>query len=238
MSANLFETVKRPSVTETIIENFKQALIEGRLRPGQRLPSEAELAQQIGTGRNAVREAIKMLQAMGVVEIQHGNGSYIVDKPSETLLSPIVFAIMLQAAPGKDLLGLRSLLEVGYCQLAAESATDEDWTAIERAKQAFEEYAHSPGWDAAELTRRDLEFHFALLDATHNPLVIQIGRTVEQLFLTSIRNTLAGLGDLKWAIEGHHRIVQAVRGGDPETIRQSVARSLTYWAKEVEHTDE
>lgn len=238
METIIFETVKRPSVTDVILENFKQALIEGKLRAGQRLPSEAELAQQTGTGRNAVREAIKMLQAMGVVEIQPGNGSYIVDKPSATLLSPIVFAIMLQAAPGKDLLGLRSLLEIGYCQLAAANATGEDWTAIERAKQSFEDYARSPGWDVIELTERDLNFHFALLDATHNPLVIAIGRTVEQLFLTSIRNTLANLDDLNWAGEGHNRIVQSIRGGDPEAIRQGVVESLTYWAREVDSSTE
>ena len=91
-----FQTLTRPKAVEDIVETFKQAIIHGDLQPGQRLPSEAELSQQLGVGRGTVREAMKMLEALGVVNIKRGDGTYITDKPSPTLLSPLMFAIMLE----------------------------------------------------------------------------------------------------------------------------------------------
>lgn len=228
-----FQTIKRPSVVEEIIESFKQALIHGELRPGQRLPSEAELAQQLGVGRTALREAMKMLEALGVVNIQQGDGTHIVDEPSPSLLNPLVFAIMLEAGMGAELLELRSLVQVGYCQLAAQKATPEDLERVAEAAQAWESYARRTDRDVDRLTELDLDFHYAILYATHSPLVIKIGRTVEELFFASIRSTVSKIEGLEWGIEGHRHILQAIRDGDPEAVRQAVVASLDYWGKEV-----
>lgn len=222
-----FQTLPRPNAVEDIIETFKQAIIHGELQPGQRLPSEAELGQQLGVGRGTVREAMKMLEALGVVNIKRGDGTYIVDRPSSALLSPLVFAIMLEAGMGPELLELRSIIEVGYCQLASQKATQEDWDQIKKAHEAFEIYARSSEWDVDELAQRDLNFHFAILDATHNPLVIKIGRTVEELFFASIRGTLLSMADIEWSIDVHQRIVEALHDGDPQSIHQAVENSLS-----------
>ncbi len=222
-----FQTLKRPNVVEDIIETFKQAIIRGELQPGERLPSEAALGQQLGVGRGTVREAMKMLEALGVVNIKRGDGTYIVDKPSSALLSPLVFAIMLEAGMGTELLELRAIVEVGYCQLASEKATPEDWQRIEAAKAAFETYARSPGWAADELAQRDLNFHYAIVEATHNPLVIKIGRTVEELFFASMRRTLQSTQDVEGNINIHRHILRALREGDPQSIYDAVQNSLS-----------
>jgi len=230
---NPFQTLKRPNVVEDIIEIFKQAIIRGDLEPGQRLPSEVELGEQFGVGRGTLREAMKKLEAMGVVNIQRGDGTYIVDQPSPTLLNPLVFAIMLEAGKGIELLELRSLIEVGYCHLAAQKATDEDWKRIEEAQKAFESYIRSRQRNVDQLTKLDLGFHFAIIEATHNPLVIKIAYTVEELFFASIRTALTQLEDLNLPIEGHRGIIRGLRTGDPETIRQAVVDSLAHWRKGV-----
>jgi len=224
-----FQTIKRPNVVEDVIETFKQGIISGDLQPGQRLPSEVELVEQFGIGRGTLREAMKKLEALGVINIQRGDGTYIVDKPSPTLLNPLIFAIMLEAGQGIELLELRELIEVGYCQLAAQKATAEDWKRIEDAQRAFEEYVRSPQQDVDQLTLLDLGFHFALIEATHNPLVITIAQTVEELFFASIRTALSQLENLNLPIEGHQGIMRGLRTGNPETIRQSVVNSLAHW---------
>lgn len=228
-----FQTIKRSSAVENIIGTFEQAIIRGDLKPGQRLPSEAELYEQLGVGRGTLREAMKKLEAMGVVKIQRGDGTYIVDKPSPVLLNPLMFAIMLEAGKGIELLELRALIEVGYCQLAAQKATEEDWSRIEEAQEAFEVSIRSRQRDLDQLTQHDLDFHFAIIEATHNPLVAKISRTVEELFFASIRTALSKLEDLNWAVEGHQAITDALRSGDPETIRQAVVESLSPWRKGV-----
>ena len=233
---NTFQSLKRTNVVEDIIETFKQSIIQGDLVPGQRLPSEAELVEQLGVGRGTLREAMKKLEALGVVNIQRGDGTYIVDKPSSALLSPLEFALMLEARVGVDLVELRSLIEVGYCQLAAHKATEEDWERIEAAQRAYADYANSVERDVDLHTKLDLNFHFAVIDATHNPLVISVAQTVEKIFFASIRSTLTKSAGREYGIEAHRSVVQAMRSYNPEEIRRAVVDSLSYWAEEVEET--
>lgn len=229
-----FNIIKKTDVVGDIIESVKQALLGGDLSPGERLPSEADLVEQLGVGRGAVREAMKMLSGLGVIDIRRGDGTYIVDKPSSELLNPLVFAILLEQGTNRELFELRTLIEVGYCQLAAQNATEEDLSQIQKAAQTWERYALSADPDTDQITLFDLDFHFTILDASHNPLVIRIGRTVEELFLNSIRNILSKKEVLEWGVKGHQRIVEALQSRDLEAVRQAVVFSLEYWGGELD----
>lgn len=226
-----FQTIRQPSVVELIIENVKQALIRGELHAGDRLPSENELAQQMGVGRSAVREAMKVLSALGVVDIRQGDGTYIVDKPSSALLSPLVFSIILERGLDVELFELRNLIQVGYTELAAQKATEDDLARIEAAAEVLEKYTSMPNLDKDYATQLDLAFHYAILDATHNPLVIRIGRTVEELFFSTIRSAL--IGNIDWALKSHRRIFEAVRQRNVSAIREAIEFSLLRWRAEL-----
>ncbi len=233
-----FASIRRPSLVEQIIESFRQDLVRGKLRPGMRLPSESELAQQLGVGRGAVREAMKTLQALGVVIIQQGDGTYICDRPSAPLLDPLLFSILFETASFTQLAELRAFIQVGYCELAARHATLGDWKRMEQAQEAYQAYAASPTRAIDRHTQLDLDFHFAILDATHNPLVAKIGRTVEELFFASIRSTLTRAAGWEWGIGAHRAMLDAIRGGDPATIRRAVMAGLDYWAREMQERKE
>lgn len=232
-NANRFSQIKRSGVVEDILDLIKHSLIEGNLRPGDRLPAETELAHSMGVSRGAVREAMKMLAAMGVVDIKQGDGTYISDGQSASLLNPLVFAILLNAGLNSNLLELRALIEVGYCQLAAQKAEPADWDRIEKAAKAFEEYTDTPNYSAAQLTKLDLEFHYTLLDATHNPQVITIGRAVEELFFGSIQQTLSQYEGVQGGVEGHRQILDSMRSKNTEAIREAVVQSLERWGQEL-----
>jgi DNA-binding FadR family transcriptional regulator len=226
-----FKSLKRNRVVDDIIEAIKQALIRGDLTPGQRLPSENELAQRLGVGRGAIREAMKMLSALGVVEIKQGNGTYITSEPSPMLLTPLSFVILLQMGMTDELFELRSLFQVGYCQLAARKATREEMERIAKTLEDWSIFAHEPARDIDQLVQLDLNFHFAILTATHNPFIIKIGHAIEELFYASMRTTISdGIG-LELGIEGHKNILQALYSRDPEKIRLSVEESLKNWER-------
>jgi len=229
-----FDLINTRSVVDQIIENVKQALIRGDLHPGQRLPSEPELAQQLGVGRSAVREAMKVMEALGVVNIVRGSGTYITDSPSQQMISPLVFALILETGMTVEFFELRVSTQIGYCDLAARNATDEDWKQIEAAAQALEDYARQPKIDSELLTQLDLDFHYTILEATHNPLVIKIGRAVEEMFFTSIHNTLVAFNQPDWAIESHRGIIRAIRSKDLTEIRAAIDYSLLHWREEVQ----
>ena len=228
-----FQNLKRSNAVEEIIDTFKEALIEGELRPGQRLPSEAELVEQLGVGRGTIREAMKMLRALGVVRIQQGDGTYIADTASSNLLNPLIFALLLEIGSGTEMVELRALIEIGSYQLAARKATPADWKRIEAAEQTYAAYAGNPERDINQLTRLDLDFHLSLIEATHNQLISRIGHTVEEMFFASIRSTLANIDDLDQIIKGHQEIVAAVRDGDRELIDRTVRKHLSFLGREV-----
>ena len=132
-----FQSIHQPSVVEQIIETFKEYILRGELRPGQRLPSELELTQQLGVGRSAVREAMKVLEALGVVNIRQGDGTYIADKPSPKLLNPLMFAIMLEAGMAIEFYELRLSTQIGYCELAAQKANENDWVKLKQPQKSW-----------------------------------------------------------------------------------------------------
>jgi len=226
-----FKSLKHNRIVDDIIDAIKQALIRGDLAPGQRLPSENVLTQRLGVGRGAIREAMKMLSALGVVEIKQGNGTYITSEPSHMLLTPLSFVILLQKGMANEILELRSLFQVGYCQLAARKATSEEMERIGKILEDWTIYAHKPACDIEQLVKLDLNFHFAILNATHNPFVIKIGHAIEELFYASMRTTISDEIGLKLGIEGHKKILQALYSRNPETIRYVVEESLINWGK-------
>jgi GntR family transcriptional regulator, transcriptional repressor for pyruvate dehydrogenase complex len=228
-----FNTIKRPSVVEEIIESFKEKLISGELKPGDKLPSEAQLMEQFGVGRTALREAIKMLSALGVIDVRQGDGSYIMKGSSATTMSPLVFAVLLESGMNWELLELRTLLETGYCQLAADKATAEDMRMIEEAAFDFEEKVRMDDRDVDDLTKADIKFHFAILNATHNPMVVKISGAVEELFFGSIKKTISQIEGRKWGVDGHRNIIAAIKVNDPEQILGAVKMSLERWSRDL-----
>ena len=231
----VFQSIQQPTVVDQIIETIKSALINGDLVPGQQLPSEPELARQLGVGRSAVREALKVLQAIGVLVSVRGSGTYIAEEPSERLLNPLSFAIMLGTDVSSELIELRVMIQIGYCELAASQATDDDWEQIEQAATAIETSFEDKQTSHEELARLDLKFHYAILDATHNPLVQKIGRTVEELFFQSIRDTFKEPENVQQAIRAHRSIIKALHSQDLIQIRTAIVDSLnnTPWKHEV-----
>ncbi len=228
-----FQSLQQPSVVDQITNTIRNALIKGELKPGQKLPSEPELARQLGVGRSAVREALKVLQAIGVVKSRRGSGTYIAEEPSDRLLNPLSFAILLGTNVSSELIELRVMIEIGYCELAASQATAEDMLHIEHAAHALEaalKYANHE-----ELAQLDLNFHYAILDSTHNPLVQKIGRTVEELFFKSISDNFHEPEHVKQAIAAHYNIIDALHSKDLYQIRSAIVDSLnnTPWKDQV-----
>jgi DNA-binding FadR family transcriptional regulator len=104
---------------------------------------------------------------------------------------------------------------------------------IQTAALDWEAYALSPQPDINRLTQLDLTFHFAILDATHNSLVVTIGRMVEELFLTSIRDALSNKTVPEGGVVGHRRILAALQSRDRDCIHEAVASSLANWGEKL-----
>jgi GntR family transcriptional repressor for pyruvate dehydrogenase complex len=221
---------EQTSLVQRIFLYVKNALIKRELQSGQKLPTENQLAQSFGVSRTAVREAFKMLAAIGVVEIRQGDGTYIAREVSSSVIDPMIFGLIMGGRTPHELLEVRKMIEVGILEILLEKMTEED---IQKMENAILEFEHSydkakPNWD--ELTDLDLKFHYAFAEATHNASISKIARIIWDLFSHSIRKSVR----VENANVHHREILEAVKARDRERAREAIRISLEIWEKHQE----
>ncbi|MEM7034402.1 MAG: FadR/GntR family transcriptional regulator [Chloroflexota bacterium] len=229
-----FKSVRRSNVVEDIIENFKQALISGEFKPGQRLPSEPELGERLGVGRSTIREAIKILAALGAVEVRRGDGTYISEKVTPSIIDPLLFAILVESNDATDLYEFRLMIEVGYNKLAAIKGDEEDFARIEAAIQEMREYSENGGDDVEVLANLDLKFHRTILEATKNPLTIKVGNMLNMMFLESLKQANSTPAEVQSTLIRHQSMLDVLRSKDPNKVEAATIDNLSGWKQSME----
>jgi GntR family transcriptional repressor for pyruvate dehydrogenase complex len=222
--------VPRGSLVTFVVQRIKEALLNGEINPGDFLPPEAELAKNLNVGKSSVREALKMLQALGVIEVRRGQGTAICKEPGEEAINPLIFQLLMEQRRIQDLIDLRMIFEPGITVLAMKRATEAEIEAIretvERLQNSIEE--------GVPMAEDDLAFHFAILNATHNPFVVRIGKTILQLFKSSINTSMRTIPEI--ALRDHKRILEAFVRKDEDQLVEAVVASFEGWKKSLEKT--
>jgi GntR family transcriptional repressor for pyruvate dehydrogenase complex len=220
--------------TEQVVSYVRTLITGGRLRPGDRLPAERDLAVQIGVSRPTVRAGLRALAAMGVVQSRHGSGTYIPSGPPILGSEPLSFLAALHGFTREEMYEARRILEVGAAGLAAERATPEQMTMLaEEVANLF-----SAMDDPQRFLVHDIEFHRTMAAASGNPIIATIVEMVSALYYERRRETAALASDrnLRDSSEMHRRIFQAVRAHDPQAARaamnEHLQQSSAYQAEE------
>ena len=219
--------LKKGSVVSLVMERIKEAIFNKELKSGDYLPSEAELTKSLGVSKSSVREAVKMLQALGVAEVRRGQGTIIRDRASEDYISPMIFQLMLDNGYPEDLVELRLMFEPAFSVMAMERATEEDIGKIRKRLEEFEASIRS----GTQVAEDDIAFHLAILHATKNPLVIKIGETIFQLFKSSISVSMKNIPQI--ALKDHKRIFEAFCGRDEAKLRKAILKGYEGWKRSL-----
>ncbi|MFQ5342140.1 MAG: FadR/GntR family transcriptional regulator [Anaerolineae bacterium] len=211
---------KLPSLPEVVFKEVQRLIAEGELRPGDRLPSETEMAERFGIGRSSIREAMRALQLLGVIEVIQGKGTFV----REAGILPLVVDWTRIAEIGviSEVMEARQFLEVLLAQLAAERATDEDIDALRNALQHSRETIS----DLETNIRAGVDFHLALADAAHNQVLALMYRTIHDLYLETARRTRITSQIARERLHDHELIFQAVTDRDPEAVAQAMREHL------------
>ncbi len=215
----------RPNADRTrrLIDHVREQIVRGALGPGDRLPPERQLAEQLGLSRPTIRAGLKALSAMGVVHTRHGSGTYISTDPLlET--EPLRFAAALHGFTREEMFEARRMLEVAAAGLAAERATPTDIAHI--ADEVTNLFAAME--DRIKFLVHDIRFHRAVAAASGNPIVASLVEMLSALYYEQRRDTAerATGPNLRDAAEMHRRIYQAIRAGDDERARQAMNEHL------------
>ncbi len=217
------EPVKSTRIYEEIVRQVKQLIAEGKLKSGDQLPPERDLAEKFMVSRTSVREALRALQSRGLIEIRAGEGTFVRDISVETLIEPLALVILPHREAVGELFEARRLLEPAIAALAARRATPED---IAEMARILEEQAKEVAQGRTGLTQ-DAAFHGAMAASAHNRAISRIDGALMDLLTQSREESLHTPGRPTRSHEDHQRILDAIRRRDEVGAHRAVLDHLT-----------
>lgn len=208
--------IERMPVTQRAIERIKAMIADGALRPGQRLPTERELSAEMGLSRSSMREAIRALTTLGVLEARHGAGVYVTAlRPADLLEAFSVLAEISQGQTLLEVLQVRRILEPAATALAAARATDDQLRGLSKV---LDRMGHS--CSVGETVAADLTFHQAIVEMTGNATLAAVNDGLSsRTFHARVWRGHREEGITARLREDHDRIHRALLARDPEAAR-------------------
>ena len=214
--------IPRSTITDQIVERITAFILDERLRPGDKLPSERELMVRLGVGRSSLREAIKTLSAIGIVVVQIGDGMYVGSGQSAILTKPLSWGLLIGEHTVREVVEARFLVETELCALAAERATDEDLAGI----GALLDTMRAGRDDAETFTQADQQFHLAIAAAARNGVLYHVLDMVRHIVRVWMFKTFIDDPVRHSGIIDHERIEAALRAHNPEEARAAMGEHL------------
>lgn len=234
--ATLFRPVKVGRASEDVVRQIKDAIHTGRLRPGDGLPSERELTERLGVSRVTVRDALRTLEATGLVEIRVGarGGAFVTAPEPEYVGEGLTNMLLLSSRSPEDVTEARMIFELGAIPLVCERRTEDDLAALEdicaRSEAALESGDFDPELSA--------EFHIRLASSTHNTAIELIVNSLQGPLLMSLvraKNVAPLMGHQ--GAEEHRELIDAIRRRDCDEAHGLMERHLRRTAERL-HTSE
>jgi len=214
--------IERTKVYQAAVEQIRDGIENGDWMPGAQLPSERELAEHLSIGRTSVREALRVLEVMGLVEIRPGQGTFVRVNSNHSQPIQLLQSMLQEDAHVVELLEIRELLEPQIACMAAQSATDEDVAYLSEILKRMER-SLAAGQSGVE---ENIEFHLAMTKAAGNRVLLQFHNLFFELSRDSIERFFLVPGRAAESLQGHLEILQAIRERRPDDARRSMLSHL------------
>ena len=218
--------VNSQSAVQQLLDAFNRDLLSGALKPGDRIPTEVELCEQFGVARNTVREAVKILVAMGVLEIRRPVGTFVCDGFSEAMISPMLYGVILGRGDSYDeLMDLREIMEMGTMLTVIRNAADEEILTLTEPLGALRDacFAAEPSVD--EVFQKDDLFHEAVMSLSHNRMVQRIADIVRTMTHEMRRESVEHMisaGRNEEFFQAHEKLFRLLRERDVDGVSQEI----------------
>jgi GntR family transcriptional regulator, transcriptional repressor for pyruvate dehydrogenase complex len=222
MAKESLTPVIRTTLTADICRKMVSHLIRGVWSEGEKIPPERELCQKLGVGRASLREALKALEIMGMIETRLGDGTYVC-KRSDFFSRPLLWAIAGSSeADARELIEARTLIEVELAGLAAERATPQDLKLIAEQLRHMEKAKSNP----QEFVQADVNFHLAIGQAAASRILMNALHLIRNLLQQWILSAVDIEGVAEKACAQHKRVLQAIEKRDDATARKEMRKHL------------
>ncbi len=214
--------IKSTRIYQEIIRQVKVMIAEGRLKSGDQLPPERELAEKFLVSRTSVREALRALESLGLVEIRPGEGTFVREISLDALVEPLALVMLSQREALGELFEARRLLEPTLAALAATRATPEEIHEMERI---LEEQAKEVASGKTGLAQ-DAQFHAAIGAAAHNRAITRIAHAIMDLLTQSREESLNTPGRPERSHQNHRQILKAIAERDAKAAQEAMLDHL------------
>jgi GntR family transcriptional repressor for pyruvate dehydrogenase complex len=225
-----FSAIRQSKVSEDIVEQIKMLIREGQLKPGERLPSERQLAQMLEVGRSSLREAINSLALMGLVEVRQRKGIFVGSVSAPLISDPLRQMVVADRGSFKDLYDIRIDIEVASAKAAADNRSDAQLAAIAACLASMRGSDGQNAYDA----QSDLGFHLAIAEAADNFLRLHIIKETFDIGCSQLHRALETITALRGNIDAlydqHVRIYRAIADKNRQGAGDAMRNHLR-WVK-------
>lgn len=231
--SEIFSRIEHSRTADEVVQQIETLVLEGVLRAGDRLPGERELARQFDVSRPILRDALKAIEARGLIATRHGGGTHVADVVGQIFAKPVAELIVNHAKARADYLEYRREMEGMAAEYAARRVTADDRALLDGIMARMED-AHSRA-DFAEEAEIDVEFHGAIGECAHNIVLLHTLRSCYRLLSDGVFHNRLIVFTLPGAraqlFDQHRAIHAAVAGGDPAAARKAAMEHISF----IEH---
>lgn len=234
--SNLFTELPKGSISEIIIKRITDALISGELKPGDKIPTELEFSEKLGVSRNAVREAVKVLVAFGVLQIRRSDGTYVVDQYNRRLLDPMIYGLILSVHSMEELLETKIALSSAILYTAIGKVTPEEIIRLGKIGEAFKQEMSKKAVDMERAYQTAKQFNLYLGEICNNEMLIQLDGTIHEIATFTRRKAIEQsivMGKPQCLPDNYLKEVEILKSGKKEKIPAFMDERKQLWEELV-----
>ena len=213
--------IKKANIGDQVFTQLKDQIINGEWRPGDRIPSEAQLIQLFGVSRGTVRQAVQKLAGEGLIVTRHGEGSFVQGTGLNNYFQTVAPIFSISEDEMEKIFEFRQMFESGVAEVATTKATEAQIYRMEQNYERMQEEVPT----LSKYVHTDLGFHMLVCECTQNPLAVQILRSYEELLGPSILHMTEVIGAGN-GLKYHQLLLEAIRAHDPVQARTVMHRHL------------
>lgn len=206
----MLPTIKRKNISEQVVIYLQDYIIVNSLQPGDRLPTEASLADQLGVSRSSVREAVKVLESSGIIQVRPRDGIRVRQVGTQHLTDHLKLMLRLDGVSLREMASARQEIEKAFITMIVQHADADDFcrmkAAIQRGREQTERGESS--------TAADLDFHLALARATKNRVMIGLGGMLYEFFAALRGQVSPDKGKQRKSLDEHQQLLDALQAGE------------------------
>lgn len=234
---NLFDKSEKKGNISQLVNRltmyFADEMLEGRLKRGDQIESDRELAKKLNVGRSAIREALKVLDVLGMIDIRLGQGTYISSRESNFFSIPLSWSLFLDGAQMKSILQVRGALEIRAAQLATHCKDEQKLARLTdiyyRMQKTFQESKENGNIQSAlqDTLDSDIEFHTCIADCSGNPIILSMLTTIRNLLKRVSGTGIIDVDQMQAVVEEHQKLYGAIISGNEADVTAAMMKHLS-----------